>query len=125
MLLAARTSGLEEHLEGPVALGLEDLIAVGRLVQRQSVSGEPFTPRGSESSRSSGMMSPTQAFTFAWPMRSWICLSNSVSMGMGSIIPPYTPMMEMVPPRRTSSMARCRALSRLQGRAVRFPSMSR
>ncbi len=31
------------------------------------------------------MMSSTQAFTLAWPMRNWTCLSNRVSMGMGSI----------------------------------------
>jgi hypothetical protein len=32
---------------------------------------------------SSGMVSPTQRFTFAWPMRTWICLSNGVSIGRG------------------------------------------
>jgi hypothetical protein len=52
------------------------------------------------------MMSSTQRLTFAWPMRSWICLSNSVSIGSGSAIPPYTPISEIVPPRRTMSIAR-------------------
>ena len=32
------------------------------------------------------MMSSTQRRTFAWPMRSWICLSNSCSIGIGSVI---------------------------------------
>ena len=34
------------------------------------------------------MMSSTQRLTFAWPIRSWICLSNSVSIGSGSAMPP-------------------------------------
>ena len=33
------------------------------------------------------MMSSTHGVTFAWPMRSWICLSNRVSIGIGSAMP--------------------------------------
>ncbi len=51
------------------------------------------------------MMSSTQRLTLAWPIRSWICLSNIVSIGIGSLWPPYTPIRETVPPRRTASMA--------------------
>lgn len=52
-----------------------------------------------------GMISSLQRRTLAWPMRICTCLSNRVSMGIGSAMPPYTPESEMVPPRRTSSMA--------------------
>ena len=57
-------------------------------------------------------MSGTQRCTLAWPIRSWICLSNMVIIGIGSAIPPYTPLSEIVPPRRTSSIAAYRAPSR-------------
>src|SRR3954447_23887808 len=56
------------------------------------------------------MMSSTHFFTFAWPIRSWICLSNRVSIGIGSAIPPYTPLRDTVPPRRTMSIAEYSAL---------------
>ena len=52
------------------------------------------------------MMSATQRFTFGWPIRSCTCLSKSWSIGRGSAAPPYTPSSEIVPPRRTRSMAR-------------------
>ena len=57
-------------------------------------------------------MVSVHALTFAWPMRIWICLSKSCSMFMGSAVPPYTPLMESVPPRRTVSMHWLRAVSR-------------
>jgi hypothetical protein len=44
-------------------------------------------------------------------MRSWICLSNIVSSGSGSASPPYTPDSEIVPPRRTMSIAEYSAVS--------------
>ena len=50
-------------------------------------------------------MSSAQRFTLACPIRSWICLSKSVIIGSGSAEPPYTPISEMVPPRRTPSIA--------------------
>lgn len=65
---------------------------------------KPSTPSGSSSVRY-GTISSLQRRTLAWPMRSWICLSNMVSIGMGSAMPPYTPDSEMVPPRRTRSIA--------------------
>jgi hypothetical protein len=45
-------------------------------------------------------------------MRSWICLSNIVSIGSGSASPPYTPDSEIVPPRRTMSIAEYSAVRR-------------
>ena len=51
------------------------------------------------------MMSGIQRFTLAWPIRSWICLSNNDIIGIGSAMPPYTPDSETVPPRRTVSIA--------------------
>ena len=56
-------------------------------------------------------MSSTHALTLAWPWRIWICLSNSCSVGIGSAVPPYTPLSEIVPPRRTISIAECSAAS--------------
>ena len=50
-------------------------------------------------------MSSVQARTLAWPIRSWTCLSKSCSIGIGSAAPPYTPEIEIVPPRRTDSIA--------------------
>jgi hypothetical protein len=44
-------------------------------------------PSGS-SSPSSGMRSSIQRLMLHWPMRSWICLSNKVSIGIGSAMPP-------------------------------------
>jgi hypothetical protein len=64
------------------------------------------------SSDSSGMMLSTQARTLAWPIRSCTCLSNSVIIGSGSAISPYTPISEIVPPRRTTSTAVCSAANR-------------
>ena len=58
------------------------------------------------------MMSSTQRLTLHWPIRSWICLSDSVSIGIGSAFPPYTPDSETVPLRRTMSIAEYSALSR-------------
>ena len=69
------------------------------------------TPNGS-SSTSMASSSSVQARTLAWPMRTWICLSKSCIIGIGSAAPPYTPEIETVPPRRTASMAVCRAASR-------------
>ncbi len=51
------------------------------------------------------MRSSIQRFTWAWPMRRVTPLSNSFSIGMGSLMPPYTPEMDTVPPRRTASKA--------------------
>ena len=50
-------------------------------------------------------MSSTQCLTLACPIRNWSCLSNIVSIGIGSLCPPYTPISETVPPRRTASIA--------------------
>ena len=72
----------------------------------------PSTPSGSSSPVRSGKMSPTQRLTLAWPMRTVICLSNSVIIGSGSTMPPYTPTIESVPPRRTVSIAACSTDSR-------------
>ena len=41
------------------------------------------TPSGSASSWTSGIRSSIQRLTLAWPIRSWICLSNRSISGMG------------------------------------------
>ena len=65
---------------------VEVLVRLRRLGERQPVGGEVVDAERVASSVSSGRMSSTQRLTLAWPIRSWICLSNSVSIGIGSAI---------------------------------------
>ena len=112
--LLEQASGLEQHLDRTVVFALEHGVGGGGRVEREPVGGEGVHAErvvvADEGSRSS-----TQRRTLAWPMRRCTCLSNKVSMGSGSVIPPYTPITEMVPPRRTTSMAVCRRLLGIRG----------
>ena len=85
---ARRELGLEDDLDRAVLLLLEHLVRVRRLLQRHVVGGEVVDAERVVVASSSGRMSSIQRFTFAWPMRSWICLSNIVSIGSGSAMPP-------------------------------------
>ena len=58
------------------------------------------------------MISLIQRRTWHWPMRIWMPLSNISIIGSGSMAPPYTPLTESVPPRRTVLIESSRALSR-------------
>ena len=58
------------------------------------------------------MMSSTQRFTFAWPIRSWICLSNIVQHRQRIGGCRRRRRKRDVPPRRTSSIAGVSALRR-------------
>ena len=46
------------------------------------------TPSGSDGSSTSGSSVSVQERTLHWTIRSWICLSNIVSIGIGSFMPP-------------------------------------
>ena len=82
------TARAEHDLDRAVLLLLEDLVGLGRLVERQLVGGEVVDAERVARRSSSGMMSSTQRLTLAWPIRSWICLSNIVIIGIGSAVPP-------------------------------------
>ena len=70
------------------------------------------TPSGSVLSVTMGMMSSIQRLTWAWPIRSWMPRSNISIRGIGSASPPYTPLTDTVPPRRTALIAVCSASRR-------------
>ena len=79
--------GLQQDLDRAVLLLLERLVGLGRRSSGSRCVAKPSTPSTSSSS-SSGMMSSIQRLTLAWPMRRLICLSNIVSSGSGSSMPP-------------------------------------
>ena len=54
----------------------------------------------------------TGRVTCAWPIRSRIPRPNISIIGIGSTSPPWTPLTETVPPRRTAFTAACSASSR-------------
>jgi hypothetical protein len=93
---------LDESDVALIVLGARGTPAGRRPAGRRALE---LITRGSPSS-SRGKISGVQRLTFASPMRSWICLSKSVIIGSGSAMPPYTPLSEIVPPRRTMSIAR-------------------
>src|SRR5690606_31322995 len=86
--------------------------ACGAFSSGQRCVARSITPSGSASSLTSGISSSTHRLTCAWPIRSATPLSNIRSIGSGSAMPPYTPISEIVPPRRTASTAVPSAASR-------------
>ena len=57
-------------------------------------------------------MSSVQRLTWHWPSRIVMPRSNISIIGIGSTSPPYTPLTETVPPRRTDLMQAISAASR-------------
>src|SRR5699024_3786404 len=96
--------GVSTTLAAPSSFFWNISYARGASARGRRCVAKSSTPSGS-SSVSSGRTRGTQCCKLAWPIFNVICLSNSVSIGSGSALPPYTPESEMVPPRRTMSIA--------------------
>ena len=97
--------GVEHHLDAVVLLLLEDLVAVRRLVQREVVGGQVERAErvGVVQDQRQDLLDPAPHVALPHPHQT--PRSNISIIGIGSTSPPYTPLTETVPPRRTALSA--------------------